>query len=701
LFIWLSCYPNIENLLLSYRTARFSELWEGLLSNRQAAVTIDQISDSIRPVKRGDYRFGIDAYRNNMKPRVIDALKKFLHRYQEGALVMLALLDCARRGGWKATLPGIEGKDPVEIWCLVERLRGMLRETLNERPFPRPFSKYLEKAGYESFAEDCFWERLYERGFPNSIHKYPLYHVIKERKAVQELETLLSERWVWFVRQHPNAAEWWRRLSADLPIRYYLLCCAADWISFGEMYATLRPSTFTPYQEIVDALISLSQDTAALREAAEEREAAAQEMQRIEAECAERVAKISYSPPAALSPRVLSWSEIQQVKNACVEQLQQDEMARSAAATIEDFVHFCEVLGHPDNHIRIYTGQYVERQVNTRTYADMSNEMSQVLVGLERYSAYAKVLQEDKGEQKVLTQKIKTPPMPPVRGGEAAARYLQRVRRDVSEETLRAGWVKEREKIEEEMRHRQRDWPSIALEEPPRQSTGELEFAFPSEALLFDPDEPPPPSSSTQTPEALPNNATHEKADKGQLVYRSDFMSFSKDWDEGSIENVQCFRQDGYFHMAASNSQAASNTAWRPMADFMAFVDAQFMRYEVNSASYGLVFRADMAANNIYSRYVFLVSRSGYYSLWAMGKDVEPSTMVDWCVSEWLQHDSHATNSLMVQKVGQRITLGVNDHILTSVTDAKLATGKVGVFISPGSGTFVEARFRDFRLYAL
>jgi hypothetical protein len=376
----------------------------------------------------------------------------------------------------------------------VERLRGIMREALGERCFSRLFIKYLDNYYHSSY--DSLDDKLYWAGFQTSIERYPVYDSIKRRDDVQSLETLVRERWDWFAAQHAKAAEWWRKCSADPPIRYYLLCRAADLVSFGEMYQSLLQSAFAPYEEVVGALVSLSQDTTARHEAAEERQAAAQEMQRIEAECAERVAKISYSPPAALSPRVLSGSEIQQVKNACVEQLQQDEMARSAAATIEDFVHFCEVLGNPENHIRIYTGQYVERQANTRTYADMSNEMSQVLVGLERYSAYAKVLHEDKGEQVVVSQKIKTPPMPPVRGGEAAERYLLRVRRDVWEETLRAGLVKERGAIEEEIRHRQHSWQEMALDAPPRQSAGKLEFVFPSEALPFDPDEPPPRSSS-------------------------------------------------------------------------------------------------------------------------------------------------------------------------------------------------------------
>jgi hypothetical protein len=181
---------------------------------------------------------------------------------------------------------------------------------------------------------------------------------------------------------------------------------------------------------------------------------------------------------------------------------------------IEKFAGFCELLAQPENHIKIYPGQYVERHVNTRTYVDMSNEMSQALVRLERFSTYAKVICEQNGERVVVTQKIKTNPMPAVRGGEAAERYLQKAREDIWDNTLEAGLVGERSQIEEEIRHRQHHWHEMALDEPPRQSTGKLESSLPSAVALFDPDEPPPRSSSAQTSEALADNAPHETADR-------------------------------------------------------------------------------------------------------------------------------------------------------------------------------------------
>jgi hypothetical protein len=747
-FLLLYEYPSLAKLFAPYYTARFAAPWSDQLPDIATRIPwmLDWIASQRKRAQQGleyvkYYNPASGRLQRLFRPHpardsypkgdlydidLLDWTAQFLEAHGEGALVVLILLetlwspyewlhDWLRQTSffgkpphpygeyYKAFnmlyLPPLMNKEPLAIFLFLNRAAHALPRLDAGLEYVWRCPQYHRPENPEAPPEQFFaWYKYCEE-----IWEETVINKLEQHSDTKLLGQLLTKSHSQLLRER-----WWT--TQEQLVRLYLMSRACYLVRFCRGVAdkafpqpTIQGVSSDTVSSIVTSMADMLREEV-LQQLDQERQSALAKLQsEARGDLCQTMRNKSPRLPAHLACRELSENESEALKRACVAELlsRPDWDGQATLAVIEEFAHFCTLLNKPENHIKIYTGQYVEKQVNTRTYADMSNEMSQVLVGLERYSAYAKVLHEDKREQKVLTQKIKTLPMPPVRGGEAAERYLQRVRRDVWEETLRAGWVKERGKIEEEMRHRQRDWPSMALEEPPRQSTGELEFAFPSEALLFDPDEPPPPSSSTQTREAVPNNATHEKPDKGQLVYRSDFMYFSKDWGVEPGENVRCFRQDGYFHMAASNSDWASNTAWRPIADFKVFVDAQFMRYEVNNASYGFVFRARAAPKNIYSRYVFLVSGLGYYGLWAVGEDVEPSTIVDWCFSEWIKRDSHATNSLMVEMVGQRITLGVNDHILTSVTDAKRAMGKVGVLVYPGSGTFVEARFRDFRLYAL
>jgi hypothetical protein len=81
--------------------------------------------------------------------------------------------------------------------------------------------------------------------------------------------------------------------------------------------------------------------------------------------------------------------------------------------------------------------QYVKKQVNTRTFRDMEDEAAQELIKLPRYIAYAKVIQEQEGEQVVIGRKIKTSELPPV----LANWYTQSIRDQIKQNTRDAGMV--------------------------------------------------------------------------------------------------------------------------------------------------------------------------------------------------------------------------------------------------------------------
>jgi hypothetical protein len=97
--MWLRVFPDIEKLVIPYRTAEFTQTWKYLMTEGQTAKTIAKLDESLKLVKPWEY--GFEKYMPYMRARVARDLKDFLHRYQEGALVMLALLDCAGKGGWR------------------------------------------------------------------------------------------------------------------------------------------------------------------------------------------------------------------------------------------------------------------------------------------------------------------------------------------------------------------------------------------------------------------------------------------------------------------------------------------------------------------------------------------------------------------------------------------------------------------------
>jgi hypothetical protein len=79
---------------------------------------------------------------------------------------------------------------------------------------------------------------------------------------------------------------------------------------------------------------------------------------------------------------------------------------KSIIEKLQEFIQVCGLLSRPENHIMVRSGQYAAKQVNIRTEADMTNEMVRNLVSLPKYTAYAKILQDE--GSRVWTGKIRT-----------------------------------------------------------------------------------------------------------------------------------------------------------------------------------------------------------------------------------------------------------------------------------------------------
>ena len=115
--------------------------------------------------------------------------------------------------------------------------------------------------------------------------------------------------------------------------------------------------------------------------------------------------------------------------------------------------------------IKIQSVQYDEEPKREKTQAELIDEAALELGNLPRYAAYAKVIDESRGEQVVLKQKIKTLPLPPLHLSDIESRAIENGH----------SLCKERVHIEEEIRQRQEKWrrntPSRRpppAEEPPR-----------------------------------------------------------------------------------------------------------------------------------------------------------------------------------------------------------------------------------------
>src|SRR5215813_2114634 len=124
---------------------------------------------------------------------------------------------------------------------------------------------------------------------------------------------------------------------------------------------------------------------------------------------------------------------------------------------LQDYAEVCMLLSKPENHIKVPSGHYVEKQINVRQVHDMTDEAAQELINLPRFSAYAKIIEEKTGKQNVWSGKIETYGLP---------NDLPTAEENIAC-AIESGHTvsKKRGEIEEEIRQRQEKW-----QQPPPQS---------------------------------------------------------------------------------------------------------------------------------------------------------------------------------------------------------------------------------------
>jgi hypothetical protein len=330
------------------------------------------------------------------------------------------------------------------------------------------------------------------RGVNNRITEYK---EDKRRRISQEAQTALVQTTPGMPNLPYMLERVWHRLEWQTQL--YLIARACDWVTYGDVVAdrTFPQPTLPgiPPEEVcaaVAALMQLLLEAQAQHKASWERGWKRVEEQflrevlwrydgliRLHVYQAEGRVHMRESGGWSLPPRIFTAEERTTLLEACRTELAQANGGGNGIfAALEDFVQFCQLLRQPENHVRGTIAQYVEREVNTYSTAEMRAQMEEELIDLPFFTAYAKVIQERGGEQFVLKRKIKTLPLsdlPDVDGGR-----LEDIKRRSRVNAVRAGILVERKTIEQEIRKRQERWRSVLPAEP---------------LQLEPPEEPPPP----------------------------------------------------------------------------------------------------------------------------------------------------------------------------------------------------------------
>jgi hypothetical protein len=147
-----------------------------------------------------------------------------------------------------------------------------------------------------------------------------------------------------------------------------------------------------------------------------------------------------------LPPRQLSPEEHKKMFDLTVKELLATN--KNIITMIDDLIDFCNLLSQPENHMKVATGNYVEKPYHVRQFHDMSDEMTQELTKLPRFQAYTKLIDESQKKQVVRTHRIETHPLPKITNTNMEAQAI------TNGHTL----GKERDAIDEEIRTRQSRW---------------------------------------------------------------------------------------------------------------------------------------------------------------------------------------------------------------------------------------------------
>jgi hypothetical protein len=176
---------------------------------------------------------------------------------------------------------------------------------------------------------------------------------------------------------------------------------------------------------------------------------------------------------------------------------------------LQQFVVLClrflpSYLSH--NPIKTQSAQYEEEPKREKTQGEMIDIMGQELANLPRFKAYAKAIQEFRGEQIVIKQNIQTYPLVSLSERRYAHEYSQPVRAIIEQNTIRSGYCIAREAIEEEIRERQENWRRRRGNEPhpPTQTGGNTLPTLPTGHTGSDPEPPPTHTISERAPEEKP-----------------------------------------------------------------------------------------------------------------------------------------------------------------------------------------------------
>jgi len=172
-------------------------------------------------------------------------------------------------------------------------------------------------------------------------------------------------------------------------------------------------------------------------------------------------------------------------------------------------------------------------------------------------------------------------------------------------------------------------------------------------------------------------------------LFSDDFSHDTGVWDIFSDANGEVFYENGWLHVINYTDAPVYtySIAYQYFADLILEVETKLV--DGTDDNWHAVQCRWQDNDNFY---VFGVSADGYYLI---GKAVDGNgiDLVEPTYSSYINQGVGAVNLIHVECIGNSLSISVNGHLLTSVTDSTFSSGDIGLAATSLAGSFTEIAF--------
>jgi len=173
------------------------------------------------------------------------------------------------------------------------------------------------------------------------------------------------------------------------------------------------------------------------------------------------------------------------------------------------------------------------------------------------------------------------------------------------------------------------------------------------------------------------------------VLFSDDFSQDTGVWDIFSDANGKVFYENGWLHVINHTDApfCTYSVAYQYFADFILEVETKLI--DGTDDNWHQVSCRWQSEGNYYD---LSISADGYYEIFKVVNG-EKIVLVEPTRSSYINQGVGAVNLIHIECIGSSLSLSVNGHTLTSVTDTTFSAGDICLEASSLSGTFTEIAF--------